>query len=1217
MTSPSPTPNMLGPYRLLDSLGQGGMGRVFQAQHTGTGQVVALKTIKMVHTKFMHQIRREVHALSQLRHPGIVSIVDHGVHNGQPWYAMEMIHGVTLRDWMHQSPPGPTAPNQPAAPASDPSNSGDSPLLSALPTHWEHINEKLLVDTQEGEGWWADTVAEQSVLRQHVNAASLHSSGQDQSQANVSLPSTPPTRSFRVCEPKALQQTLEMTARICQPLFYLHGEGIIHCDLKPNNILIRDNGWPIIIDFGLLTQFSNAVSRESLDTLQLGLGTLPYMAPEQLKGQLLDARADLYALGCMLYEWLTGAPPFVGDPESVVSQHLFEKPLPPSHWVQGLPPALDQLVLRLLAKKPHERMGYADTVRHTLLSILRMQGYLKPVPWPGLSRTFTHVYLYRPKLAGRQATFEQLTQHLSPLHEGGGSLVLMKGESGVGKTRLFLELAGHAMNQGIKVLTGECLEAHPEPLSLFQPLLQLLADRAQQQDSTEREAMLGPDAWALLPYNKEMPSISGQQPNPALLDLKPQQAHFLVSRALRHSLCYLTATHPFVVLFDDLQWADPFSLHVLQHLAKDPPPHVLWVTAYRSEEETEALQELSSLEQVTSISLERLNHEAVGSMVRDMLALSEIPTGFSQYLATHSEGNPFFVAEYLRSAINERMLWRNPQGVWQFGNHATALEMSPYDSQLPLPPSLQELLQRRLQDVSPQASEVLAAASILGREAPIMLLQTLTRFSWEPLWSVLEELRRRELLEDSSPNTVRFVHDKLREEARRQVLPEQAQAFHHLAASAIEANPEHFPNATLADVATHWKEAGEPDQARYKFKQAAEFAKKQYANDEAIACYQSYLELETKDIQEGIEVRIAMGDLLRLVGKGKDAESIYKQAVAMAQKIGLRKQEGDSLTQLGLLYWHTGKLDQAEPIFNQSLTIHREQHNRRGEGLVLGYFAGLSYYRGDMTTSKQRYEAALDLHRKTGNREAEGRELSNLGNIFLEGNELQKARSYYEAALQTLDDPKSLRYRIMVLNNLAHVFFYQHDLEQAGLHYTEMLQRARQVGDRASEGMALGNLAHTRRDQGYVEEALRLFDEANEIHRKLNNRLFEAIHRIQQLVLERLLGHPPLSLKATVLRAKTILESTGNTFYQALVECEAGHLELVHLRSAETHLKRAIKQASAAGITPNAPSEVGVALSRLQRAQEAFLNDLFLYCGQRIQDIPEGLQQRLRNDGHL
>lgn len=1217
MTPPSHEPDMLGPYQLLDSLGQGGMGRVYQAQHTGTGQVVALKTIKMVHTKFMHQIRREIHALSQLRHPGIVSIVDHGVHNGQPWYAMEMIQGVTLRDWMHQSPPGPTNPNQPAVPASGESQSNNSSLPSAWPTHWEHINEQFLVDTQEGEGWWADTVAEQSILRQHVNAASLPSSGQDQSQVASSLSSTPLTRSYRVCEPSALQRTLEMIARICQPLFYLHGEGIIHCDLKPNNILIRDNGWPVIIDFGLLTQFSNAISRESLDTLQLGLGTIPYMAPEQLQGQLLDARADLYALGCMLYEWLTGAPPFVGSPESVISQHLFEKPLPPSHWVQGLPPALDQLVLRLLAKQPHERMGYADTVRHTLHSILRLQGHPKPAAWPGLSRTSTHVYLYRPKLAGRQTTFQQLTQHLTTLHEGEGSFVVMKGESGVGKTRLFLELAGYAMNQGMTVLTGESLEAHPEPLSLFQPLLQLLADRAQRQAPKEREVMLGPDAWALLPYNKEIPSIPGQQPDSSRLDLKPQQAHFLVSRALRHSLRYLSAARALVVLLDDLQWADSFSLHVLQNLAKDPPPHVLWVTSYRSEEETEALQALSCLDQVTSMTLERLNHEAVGSMVRDMLALSEVPTGFSQFLATHSEGNPFFVAEYLRSAVNERMLWRNPQGVWQFGNQATALEMSPYDSQLPLPPSLQELLQRRLHDVSPQASEVLAAASILGREAPILLLQTLTRFPWEPLWSVLEELRRRELLEDSSPNTVRFVHDKLREEARRQVSPEQAQALHHLAASAVEASPEQFPNATLADVATHWKEAGQPDKARQNFKLAAESANKQYANDEAIACYQSYLELETQDSQEGIEIRVAIGDLLRLVGKGKDSEPIYKQAIAMAQKVGLRKQEGDSLTQLGLLYWHTGKLDQAEAIFDQALLIHREQHNRRGEGLTLGYVAGISYYRGDMTTAKQQYEAALDIHRKTGNREAEGRELSNLGNIFLEGNELTKARSYYEAALQILDDPKSLRYRIMVLNNLAHVFAYQHDLEQASLHYTEMLERARQVGDRASEGMALGNLAHTRRDQGNVEEALRLFDEANTIHRKLNNRLFEAIHRIQQLVLERLLGHPPLSLKATVLRAKTILESTGDTFYQALVECEAGHLELVHLRSAEAHLKQAMKQASAAGITPESPSEVGVALARLQQAQEAFLNDQFLYCGQRIQDIPEGLQQRLRSDGHL
>lgn len=1220
MTQPHETPQTFGPYRILSSLGQGGMGRVYQAQHESTGQVVALKTVRMTHTKFMHQIRREIHALSQLRHPGVVSIVDHGVSEGQPWYAMEMIQGVTLRDWMKQHPPG-TPSGHSIVPNSDSAGTEfetQSPAL--LQTNVEQIQSRLYTDTQEGEGWWADTVAERNYLRLVQNSnSSAPPPRREAPKSNSSRAKHPaiPTHTFRVCDPASLQQTLEMTWKICQPLFYLHGEGIIHCDLKPNNILIREDGWPVIIDFGLLTQFSNAISRETLDTLQLGLGTLPYMAPEQLEGKLLDARADLYALGCLLYEWLTGAPPFVGEPGTIVVQHLTKIPPPPSYWVKGLPPSLDQLVLRLLAKSPHERIGYADTVRYTLHSLLRSLSHPAPASWPGVNPRRPRVYLYRPQLAGRRAVLESLVQQLGPLYEGEKSVVLLRGESGVGKTRLFLELAGQALFQDIKVLTSECLEHHPKPLSMFQPLFQAITDRARNAEPDTIPQILGPDSWAILPYSRELQSLPGQSENPTVLDLKPSQAYLLVSRALRHMLSTYAQERPLVLLLDDLQWADSFSLHVLEHLVQEPPPFLMIVGSYRSEEETDTLTSLSKQESVTSISLERLGVEAVGSMVQDMLALAEVPEGFSQYLAQHSEGNPFFVAEYLRSAVNEGMLWRNPQGVWQFGNHAAALSLSPYDSQLPLPPSLQELLKRRLQDVSLDASEVMAAAAILGRESSLSLLQAITRFSWEQLWGALEELQRRELLEDSSADRVRFVHDKLRETAKTQLSPEQAKALHHLAASAMEMQRTSSNNHSIADLAEHWHLAGENEKASYYYKEAAEQARKQYANNQAIACYQSYLDLAETDTLEALEVRIELGDLLRTVGQVPKAEATYKQAVAQAQKDNHRQQEGESLTQLGLLYWHTGQIEQASTIFTQALAIHQEQGNRRGEGLVLGYFAGISLYRGDMDNAQKQYQTALGVHREVGNHEAEGRDLSNLGNIYLERCDLNTARSYYEASLDLLQAPQSQRFRIMVLNNLAHVFSYQYENAQAATLYEEMLQRARHLGERASEGMALGNLAHAKRELGEVEQAQQLFDEAIRIHRKLDNRLFEAIHRIQQLVLERLLGNPPLSLKATLLRAKKILESTGNTFYQALIDCEAGHLELVHLRSAESHLHQALERAATAGITPNSPSEVGIALARLQRAQRGFENNLFLYCGQLMDDIPPGLRKRLQADGLL
>src|SRR5262249_26263030 len=147
-----------------------------------------------------------------------------------------------------------------------------------------------------------------------------------------------------------LPTLLTMARRLCAPLAFLHGEGILHRDLKPENILLveRQGISPVLVDFGIASQYGGESSRETLE-LDSGITrTAHSMSPEQIQGEPLDARADLYAFGVILYELVTGRKPFRGEtPAAVLRAHLTEPPQPPSALSPGLPPALDALCLRL------------------------------------------------------------------------------------------------------------------------------------------------------------------------------------------------------------------------------------------------------------------------------------------------------------------------------------------------------------------------------------------------------------------------------------------------------------------------------------------------------------------------------------------------------------------------------------------------------------------------------------------------------------------------------------------------------------------------------------------------------------------------------------------------------------------------------------------------------------------------------------------------------
>jgi eukaryotic-like serine/threonine-protein kinase len=174
------------------------------------------------------------------------------------------------------------------------------------------------------------------------------------------------------------ERALEITAEVLEALEYSHRAGIVHRDIKPGNVMLTPSGDVKVMDFGI----ARAVADASATMTQTAavIGTAQYLSPEQARGESVDARSDIYSTGCLLYELLTGRPPFVGDsPVSVAYQHVREEPRPPSMLDPEVSPEADAITLKALSKKPIDRYQSAEEMRQDIVRCLAGQRVIAPV----------------------------------------------------------------------------------------------------------------------------------------------------------------------------------------------------------------------------------------------------------------------------------------------------------------------------------------------------------------------------------------------------------------------------------------------------------------------------------------------------------------------------------------------------------------------------------------------------------------------------------------------------------------------------------------------------------------------------------------------------------------------------------------------------------------------------------------------------------------------
>jgi predicted ATPase len=1118
------------------------MGVVYRAEHLDTGIPAAVKTVRLVKESLLTSFRREVRALALLDHPGVVRVVDDGVHEGLPWYAMELVDGATLGVSLGGA-------------ARD--------AASLAPTVPKATDGTVVGDSK-------------------------------------------PTAAARLTRDDALV----VVRRLCETLSFVHGEGIVHRDLKPDNVIVRPDRTPVLVDFGIVAHFAGPSGREALGLATNALGTVAYMAPEQINGEFVDARADLYALGCILYEILTGAPPFGRrDYFETLVAHVTEKPRPPSRVAQGVPARYDDLVLALLAKRPADRIGYAVDIAAALAELDGDEG--APV------ERSSKLYLYGAGFAGREDALRELTARLDD-EEAGVGVVLVGGESGVGKTRLLIECARIAPIRRFRVLVGECFPAGEggeirtgAPLEPLRRALQAVADYCREQGTAESERVVGPRGRVLAAYEPSLATLPGQEAYPEPVELPAPAARLRLFRYVAATFAALAERESLLLLLDDLQWADELTLGYLEFLLARSNVYrtrILVVATYRNDEAGDRLEAVLGAPGAGRIALGRLAPEAVASVVGDMLALASVPGYLGDFVNEQSEGNPFFVAEYLRAALESGALGRDEAGVWRLGEAGVA---RPALDRLGLPRSLRALIERRLESLPTVALEVAEAAAVLGRDVPAAPLAAVVGAGEELVLDAVTVLVRRQVLEDVG-GRLRFSHDKVREVAYARLEGDRRARLHRLAAEALESSADH--TSSLAAIGRHWREAGEWARAGTCFLEAARLASSQYAYGEAERLYREALTTMSGPAAEFPRARNELATILFRTGRAPEALAEHARALGEARGLGDHRVEAATLRLTGIIERETGRIDEAARLLERALEMARESSDRGEEGIVLGELAILNAVQGRFADAERLFEEVVAVARETGDVQLEGRHLGNLALVNTERGDVERSLELYEEAIALTRAAGDRRSEAINLGNLAVVYGDQLRFAEARKANERALTIHREIGNRQFEGVAVTDLAYIEGQLGRLERARALYDEALDIHREVRNRRFEAATLAYRAAFERRDGNLDLADRMAS-DAQEIMRQLGDPANVAVFGCELGHVALARGESADGFLADA-EQVRAA-VNAGAASPLGRAIARLRRAVEARAAVRPLAFGECVEDLSPGVRAQLARDGKL
>jgi serine/threonine protein kinase/ABC-type transport system substrate-binding protein len=746
--------------------------------------------------------------------------------------------------------------------------------------------------------------------------------------------------------PLTLGEILEIGRQIALALHYSHAAGIIHRDIKPENVMVsRDSDGPPsvrVADFGLAV-----VQRQHrLTGSGLVVGTLSYLAPEQLLRHEIDFSTDLYALGVVLYELLTGGTPFSGSIASLMYSVVNVTPARPAELGVSLPAEIESLVMQCLERDRRRRPPSAAVLAETLkscMSQVRDRDALSQPHRASSSRTIAHP---GPPLIGRQKELSLLHDHLTASATE-ASFMLIGGPAGIGKSRLIDEVERLASMRGVLILRSAI--AGMEHSLPYAGLCRLIEEHLRLRGAADLSD-LAPELVQRFPLLMEVPELRAHARAAPPLPITDRLSVF---DALARAFIRIATAQPVMIVIEDLHAGD-ISVEALGHIgARLTAVPVFLVGTYRSDEIDRAHPMTSLIEACRKsrhgalLELGPLTLDAHRQLVAALVGSERIEDEALLRTFEATEGHPLFATELVRSLMESHELVKAESGVWRLASDAAISAES-------LPATIQQAVERRLERLSNRHRDLLSAAAVAGRFFTADELAHLLQEPASQLDVDLDELLALGYLrEERSGRGDRFafagrvVCDVLYAGVTRR----RRRALHRAMAEYLEARNAANLERVRPRLLHHYARADVPEKVVEYGLAHARASLASFSTQDAITAARQALEFAEEDALPRAEARALLGEALHRAGRTDEALPELEAAVRLLEQIGESTRAHDVAASAAEMAWGRQKISETRQWVDKALSLTHDDSGRLESLLSLG--AAAANLRGDFEAARQ------------------------------------------------------------------------------------------------------------------------------------------------------------------------------------------------------------------------------------------------------------------------